>query len=95
MVEQAAYKVHFILKSGEKVIVEKEVAQLCTMVSDAIEEDPDCEDHEAEGEENRRWDVEVIRSESAEGPTEQPKLETLNNLIKYLKEFCVDRPTED
>ena len=71
MVEQSNYKVHFVLHDGTRVIVEKEIAEKSQLVCAAIEEDPECEDHEDEGEENRRWDVPLKRNPTAEEKSPQ------------------------
>jgi hypothetical protein len=59
MVESSVYKVHFVLADGTIVQCDKEHALKMGLAKGSIEEDPECEDHEDDGEEERRWDVPV------------------------------------
>ena len=59
------------------------------MVEAAIQEDPECLDHEDDGEEERRWDVPVLRYKTAENADPpQPKKEHIELIIRYCSEFC-------
>lgn len=62
---------------------------MCSLAEAAIQEDPDCLDHEDDGEEERRWDVPVIRYKTAESANPpQPTKEHMDLIIEYGTRFC-------